>query len=228
MAMRVDADSDARIVGDEARLMARRTCCPLVVDSDRVRAVGMLIEDGVDVVIADDGLQHYRLWRDYEICVVDGTRGHGNRRLLPAGPLREPLARLQSVDTVLTNGEDFALRAASAVQLNSAVERPLKSFSGTTVHAIAGIGNPQRFFDMLRLQGMQVIEHPLADHAKLSETAFRFGDDFSILMTEKDAVKLSADCSDKLWYVPVNLEMNAGVADALLAALEERLRGASR
>ena len=102
--MRVDVDSDAVVVGDEPVLLARRARCPVVVDSDRVRAAQMLVEDGANVIIADDGLQHLRMHRDFEICVVDGERGFGNRRLLPAGPLRESPERLQTVDQVLING----------------------------------------------------------------------------------------------------------------------------
>ena len=163
--MRVDADSEPAVVGDEPVLLAKRTKCPVVVDADRVRATQMLVEDGVDVVITDDGLQHRRLARDFEICVIDGARGLGNGRLLPSGPLREPAVRLSTVDAVLINGAsslegiEFNLHAADAVRLNGSVARPLPGFKDTTVHAVAGIGNPQRFFDLLRSFGIQVLEH---------------------------------------------------------------------
>lgn len=238
--MRIEADSKAAEAGDEPVLLARRSGCPVVVDPDRVRAAAMLVDDGVDVVIADDGLQHYRLGRDYEICVIDGSRGLGNRRLLPAGPLRESPHRLDGVEQVLVNGAwqgdaraqtvaeqnalFFSLEAREACRLNGSLTRPLERFAGTTVHAVAGIGNPRRFFDLLRALGIQVIEHPLPDHAALTARSLRFGDDFDVFMTEKDAVKLGQAMQDKYWYVPVDLVMDPVDAASLLAQIESRLR----
>ncbi len=138
--LRVDSDSRASEVGDEPVLLARRSLCPVAVDVNRVRAAEALAQDGVDVIISDDGLQHYRLDRDYEICVIDGARGLGNRRLLPAGPLRESPARLNDVDRVLVNGSqqaradltvaeqnaaEFQLLATHACRLRDSVEQPL-------------------------------------------------------------------------------------------------------
>ena len=229
--MRVDQDSDASVVGDEPVLLARRGLCPVVVDSDRVRAVSMLVDDGVDVIIADDGLQHRRLDRDYEVCVIDGVRGLGNGRLLPSGPLRELPHRLQTVDLVLINGGSddtgvvgFQLRAVEATRLNGSLTRSLQAFRDTTVHAIAGIGNPKRFFDLLREYGIQVIEHPLPDHAAISRSDLQFDDDFDVFMTEKDAVKLGRKLPDKYWYVPVTLEMDAVIAAPIIEQIESRLR----
>jgi tetraacyldisaccharide 4'-kinase len=229
--MRVDIDSDASVVGDEPVLLARRAGCPVVVDADRVRAAAMLIADGVDVIIADDGLQHLRLQRDYEICVVDGARGLGNRYLLPAGPLREPAARLDSVDQVLLNGAsdmstglEFRLIANDAHRLNRSLARPLQGFKDTTVHAVAGIGNPRRFFDLLRAEGIQVIEHSFPDHAAMTKADITFGDDFDVFMTEKDAVKLGRDLSDKHWFVPVDLRMDPVKATEFIEDIEGRLR----
>jgi len=240
--MRVDAASDAAIVGDEPVLIARRTRCPVVVDADRARAVQMHVEDGVNVILADDGLQHYRLKRDYEICVIDGSRGLGNRRLLPAGPLREPIDRLCEVDQVLVNGRiagdshlltaeeqnaiEFSLAATEVTRINGSLTRPISRFAGTTVHAIAAIGNPNRFFDMLRAHGMQVIEHAHRDHAHLAREDLDFGDDFEVLMTEKDAVKLDAARSDKYWAVPVELQIDPVAAGPWLEQIESRLRDA--
>jgi len=235
--MRVDADSDATVVGDEPVLLARRGQCPVAVDSDRVRAAAMLVEDGVDVIVADDGLQHLRLQRDYEICVIDGARGLGNGRLLPAGPLRESADRLQAVDQVLVNGAGtrpssigFELQAKDASRLNGSLARPLRRFKDTTVHAIAGIGNPQRFFDMLRACQIQVIEHSFPDHAALTTSDLQFGDQFDVFMTEKDAVKLGRSHSDMYWYVAVDLTMDSDAATGLIADIESRLRtnGAAR
>jgi tetraacyldisaccharide 4'-kinase len=238
--MRVEASSDATVVGDEPALLARRSGCPVVVDPDRVRAAEMLVEDEVNVIVADDGLQHYRLARDYEICVVDGTRGLGNRRLLPAGPLRESADRLDSVDQVLVNGAlrgseyeqtaaeqnaiSFELVAKEACRLNGSLARPLERFADTTVHAVAAIGNPRRFFDLLREQGMQVIEHAFPDHAPLGAGDLDFGDDFEVFMTEKDAVKLGRTMKDKFWYVPVELHMDPVAAAPLLEQVGSRLR----
>ena len=238
--MRVEASSDAAVVGDEPALLARRSGCPVVVDPDRVRAAEMLVEDEVDVIVADDGLQHYRLARDYEICVIDGTRGLGNRRLLPAGPLRESANRLDDVDQVLVNGAlhggeyeqtvaeqnsiSFQLFAQDACRLNGSLARPLERFADTTVHAVAAIGNPQRFFGLLREQGIQVIEHAFPDHAPLVARNLEFGDDFDVFMTEKDAVKLGRNMKDKFWYVPVELQMDPVDAAPLLEQVDSRLR----
>jgi tetraacyldisaccharide 4'-kinase len=229
--MRVDVDSDAAVVGDEPVLLARRGQCPVAVDTDRVRAAAMLVDDGVNVIVADDGLQHLRLQRDYEICVVDGERGLGNRRLLPAGPLREPPQRLNSVDQVLVNGATempnaiaFELLANDASRLNGSLARPLQGFRDSTVHAVAGIGNPLRFFDLLRAQGIQVIEHSFPDHAPITKAQIEFGDDFNVFMTEKDAVKLGRNLPDKYWFVPVDLSMDPVKATEFIEQIETCLR----
>ena len=238
--MRVDAASDPTVVGDEPVLLAQRTQCPVVVDANRARAAQMLADDGVDVIVADDGLQHYRLERTYEICVIDGARGLGNRLLLPAGPLRETIDRLEEVDQILVNGKrheesgditvgeqnaiEFNLVASEVERLNGSLTRPIKRFSGTTVHGIAAIGNPARFFDMLRAHGIQVIEHAFRDHAAISQRDLDFGDDFDVLMTEKDAVKLGHVSSDKYWVVPVDMQIDAVAAGPWLEQIESRLR----
>jgi tetraacyldisaccharide 4'-kinase len=238
--MRVDAASEASVVGDEPVLIARRTGCPVVVDANRARAAAMLVEDGVNVIIADDGLQHYRLDRTYEICVIDGARGLGNRLLLPAGPLRETVARLAEVAQVLVNGAlkgkaetltaveqnaiEFRLAAAEVQRLNGSLTRPIERFEGNTVHGVAAIGNPQRFFDQLRAHGMQVIEHAFPDHAELRRTDLEFGDKFDVLMTEKDAVKLGRNADDRFWVVPVELAMEPALSAPWLEQIESRLR----
>lgn len=239
--MRVDAASDPGVVGDEPVLIAKRTALPVVVDANRARAAEMLVEDGANVIIADDGLQHYRLERTYEICVIDGSRGLGNRLLLPAGPLRETIDRLAEVDQVLINGRlvnkdqeltaveqnaiEFDLVAREVSRLNRSLTRPIERFSGTTVHAVAAIGNPSRFFDMLREHGMQVIEHAYEDHASLTVGELDFGDDFDVLMTEKDAVKVESSLPDKFWAVPVDLEIDPQCSGPWLEQVESRLKG---
>ena len=237
--MRVEADTDASVAGDEPVLLARRSGSPVVVDPDRPRAAAMLVEDGADVIIADDGLQHYRLARDYEICVIDGARGLGNRRLLPAGPLREGPRRLDDVDQVLVNGDltgseeqtvaeqnavSFELVATDACRVNGSLIRPLERFENTTVHGVAAIGNPQRFFDLLRGHGIQVIEHVFPDHAVLTRKDLDFGDAFEVVMTEKDAVKLGRSSTDKFWYVPVELKMDPLLAVPLIEQIVSRLQ----
>ena len=236
--MRVDSASDAAVVGDEPVLLAARSGCPVAVDRDRVRAARMLVDDGVDLIIADDGLQHLKLARDYEICVLDGRRWLGNGLLLPAGPLRESPARLQQVDQILVNGPAsrpgrtakeqnairFDLAAGDVARLNGSLMRPIERFAGTTVHAVAAIGNPARFFDMLRQHGMQVIEHAYADHATVPVADISFADDFEVLMTEKDAAKIGTRVGDRFWLVPVDVEMDPALAGPWLEQIESRMR----
>lgn len=238
-AMRVDEASEASVVGDEPLLLARRTGCPVVVDRDRVRGAEMLVDIGATVVLADDGLQHLRLSRDFEVCVIDGQRGLGNGRLMPAGPLREAQHRLQTVDQVLVNGEwgcpdvsrptdvpnmaTFRLQASTATSLDGRTTRPLASFQGEKVHAVAGIGHPDRFFDLLRQHGIEVIEHAFADHAPLSRRDLRFADECNVLMTEKDAVKMTTPMADRYWFVPVDLSLDENMADTFLERLVTRL-----
>ena len=236
--MRVDAASDPSVVGDEPVLLAKRSACPIAVDRDRVRAAEMLVEDGVDLIISDDGLQHYRLKRSYEICIIDGTRWLGNRFVLPAGPLRETASRLFGVDQILVNGRlrdecetakeqnaiEFGLVASEVCRLNASLTRPIERFANMTVHGVAAIGNPTRFFDLLRAQGMQVIEHAFPDHAIISSGSLNFDDDFDILMTEKDAVKMGRSLSDRFWYVPVELEIDPVLAGPWLEQIDSRMK----
>lgn len=236
--MRVDGRSDPAVVGDEPVLLARRTGLPVCVDRNRVKAAQMLVDDGVDLIISDDGLQHLELGRSYEICVVDGRRWLGNRLLLPAGPLRDTTTRLGAVDQILVNGGPvpvcdstveqnaiaFELESHEVRRLNGSLIRPLAGFAGTTVHAVAAIGNPERFFRQLRDADIQVIEHALPDHAVPRPGDLSFGDDFAVLMTEKDAVKIGAQVSDRFWYVPVNLVMDPALASPWLAQIESRMK----
>ncbi len=242
--MRVDSASDPAVVGDEPVLLATRTACPVIVDKNRARAAKMLVAGGADLIIADDGLQHYRLDRSYEICIIDGTRWLGNRRLLPAGPMRESVTRLNDVDQVLINGRrhehkekqtvveqnaiEFELVTEEVRRLNGSLTRPIDRFADTAVHAVAAIGNPHRFFDLLRKHGMQVIEHPFPDHARLGHKDLDFGDDFDILMTEKDAIKLGRRTADNYWYVPVELKMDSVDAGPWLEQIESRMRDEQR
>lgn len=220
------ADSDAAVVGDEAILMARRTSCPVVVGIDRVAAANAAVAMGADIILSDDGLQHYRLGRDYEIVVIDGERGFGNGRLLPAGPLREPRTRLKTVDQILEqrglgneeaglfrrrddrNTLVFRLVPTSVTSLDDGIERSLDRFAGEEVNAVAAIGNPQRFFDSLEALGIKVNEYPMPDHAKITTADVSFKDQRPVLMTEKDATKCRGIPVKNCWYVPVDLEFD--------------------
>lgn len=224
---RVAVDSDPREVGDEPVLLARRCRCPVVVAPDRVAAAQRLLADyPCDVILCDDGLQHYRLARDIEIAVMDGTRGLGNGFLLPAGPLREPPERLASVDFMVSNGAARAgafpmtLLGEQAVNLAApTLTRPLASFRGGPVRAVAGIGNPARFFSLLRNFGIHALAHPFPDHHPFTAADLDFGDCLPILMTEKDAVKCQSLARDACWYVPVAARVDPELTTRLLARL---------
>jgi tetraacyldisaccharide 4'-kinase len=237
--LQVTDDSDARVVGDEPLLMARRVICPVVVHPDRVAAAAMLIEMGCDVIVADDGLQHYRLKRQFEICVVDGARGFGNGRLLPAGPLREPVSRLESVDRIMLHGGKadvaaslppgvrctrFELAVTAVHDLQGRRTAAIEAFRDKPVHAIAAIGNPQRFFELLESHGVTVLRHALADHAAVTPADLRFDDGLNVLMTEKDAVKLGKPVPPHWWYVAVELTLDAADGPAWLGELAAELK----
>ena len=233
---------DAALVGDEPLLIARQAGAKVRVDRDRVAAARALVDAGCDVIVCDDGLQHYRLGRDIEVEVVDGRRRYGNGQLLPAGPLREPPARALACDFRVVNlagGETGAaahpaepgfgewpmrLRAGDAQPLAGGRPRALASFAGQRVHAVAGIGHPQRFFTMLREAGIAVVPHAFSDHHAYEEEDFRFGSDLPVLMTEKDAVKCAAFASERCYAVPVEAEL----PEALWIALLDRLASVDR
>src|SRR6185437_5522698 len=189
----------------------------------RADAARLLLGEKVDVIIADDGLQHYALARDIEICVVDGARRLGNERLLPAGPLREPASRLREVEFVVCNGgAPHAGEISMRLVLDEAIElvepgrtRSLDGFSGQRVHAVAGIGHPPRFFDALRAAGLEVIEHPFPDHHHYSISDFDFGGLLPVLMTEKDAVKCRPFARENWWAVPATAVLPASFLDQL-------------
>lgn len=226
----VDAATLAEEGGDEPVLIARQTGIRVRVDRNRVDAVRALAAAGCDVVVCDDGLQHYRLHRDIEIEVIDGQRRYGNGRMLPAGPLREPVERAAGCDFRVVNlpepqaEADFGewpmrLQADCALPLRGGRPRPLSAFAGQRVHAVAGIGNPARFFAMLRAQGVAVVPHAFADHHDYRAEDFAFGSELPVLMTEKDAVKCAAFANDWFYSVPVA----AKLPEAFWIALLERL-----
>jgi len=225
---KVTAESQSTEVGDEPLLIVQRTGCPLVVDPDRKRAAKTLLACGIDVIISDDGLQHYRLPRDIEIVVVDSIRQFGNGLCLPAGPLREPLSRLKDVDFTINNNNvvaddnNFAMQLMPECWVNvSDTKRtlPITSFSHQTVHAVAGIGNPERFFASLSKLDISAIEHPFPDHYQFSESDFDFAQNSIVLMTEKDAVKCRLLAKENWWYLKVNAELVPEFMIKLLTSL---------
>jgi tetraacyldisaccharide 4'-kinase len=214
-------------VGDEPMLLARRSGCPVWVAPERIAACRALREQHpeCDLILLDDGLQHYALARDLEICVVD-ARGLGNGFLLPAGPLREPESRLRSVDAVVAHGtgriKGYAMRleGSELVRLTDARDvRPAKSFAGQTVHAVAGVGDPNRFFLQLARLGLKVMPHPFPDHHAFRAEDLAFGDEAPVVMTEKDAVKCKPFVKPHHWVFPVRAILDPAFGDWLLQAL---------
>jgi tetraacyldisaccharide 4'-kinase len=222
--VQVTAGMAPETCGDEPLLIARQTGLPVFVDADRVAAAHRLVAAGCNLVIADDGLQHRRLGRDIEIEVVDGVRRHGNGRLIPAGPLREPPGR--AVDHRVANGGmpghgewPMRLVLGEALPLDGGPARPLADFAGQPLHAIAGIGHPARFFDALRAVGLDPIPHPFPDHHAFTAGELAFTPPVPRLMTEKDAVKCAGLGLADAWAVPVRAEL----PDALFSALQQQL-----
>lgn len=229
----VSATSSPDDVGDEPVLLAR-SGLPVWVGRDRVGAGRALIAEHPDcnVVIADDGLQHYALARDVEIVAIDGKRGFGNGRTLPAGPLREPISRLGEVDALVRLGDrprrlsrrefEMALAGERFVRVNNAaITSRADAFAGKDVHAVAGIGNPERFFAYLRTLGIVPIAHAFPDHYRYTSRDIALPGATAILMTEKDAVKCAAFADDRCWTLPV-----AAIVDpSLITLVEEKLRG---
>jgi len=232
----VPADGAAADYGDEPCLLARRAGCPVWVGTDRA-ATALALHSAhpeVDVIISDDGLQHYRLARDFEIAVIDGARGLGNGWPLPSGPLREPASRLESVDAVVINGAaTTAWRRSIAMRLEGNSFRNLRDaqrvvqpeyFSGQRVHAVAGIGNPQRFFGHLRQLGLDCTTHVFPDHHPYVEADLRFGDADEVVMTEKDAVKCEAFATAGHWALVVNAGIDPELGEQILARLAQAKR----
>ena len=223
--------STATEVGDEPIVISRRSGCPVWVGPDRVQVAARLraAHEDVNVLISDDGLQHYALRRNVEIAVVD-ARGFGNGFLLPAGPLREPASRLGSVDAVVSHGSpvkgySMKLEGDTVHRMTDARERqPLKAFAGQKVHAVAGIGDPNRFFLHLGSAGIKVLPHPFPDHHAFTPNDLEFGDDLPVLLTEKDAVKLRGAARPGWWVLPVSAQLDAAFGTWLLGKLDERRR----
>jgi tetraacyldisaccharide 4'-kinase len=228
----VGGDADPAQAGDEPVLLAQHSGCPVWAGRKRACAGRALLRQhpDVDVIITDDGLQHYRLARDVEVAVVDGERRFGNRLLLPAGPLREPLRRLQSVDAVAVNGGStdrlphaFGMRLRGELLVNLADRRRARlprEFSGMNVHALAGIGNPQRFFGSLVELGVEFAPHVFPDHYAFRPDDLEFPGADAVLMTEKDAVKCATFAREHWWFLPVEADVDPALGQLILNRLE--------
>lgn len=225
----VNAETDPIQGGDEPVLIAKRTGAPVCISPDRRQAVELLLSRyPCDVLVSDDGLQHYKLRRDIEIVVMDAVRGLGNGWVLPAGPLRELPSRLASVDLIITNGGENAysdavmrLNPHYAINLVTNEKRELGVFKRAI--AIAGIGNPTRFFNMLQAEGIQLVtSQAFRDHQQFDPELFaRFDSTLPLLMTEKDAVKCDRFSQRNWWYVPVDAEISGEKSAALLDKIEQ-------
>ncbi len=229
----VRPDSDPARAGDESVLLAKRAGVPIFAGRDRAQAALALLAAHPcrNIVVSDDGLQHYALARDIEVAVVDGQRRFGNGWLLPAGPLREPVRRLGSVDAVLVHG-DSKLPAVRVPQflakltgdsfqnlLNPDFRVAAADLRDHALHAIAGIGNPQRFFAQLQRMGLTFRAHPFPDHFKFSADDLAFAGDDIVLMTEKDAVKCSAFARENWWCLPVEADVDPALGHLIVAKL---------
>jgi tetraacyldisaccharide 4'-kinase len=227
-------DSDAMVTGDEAVLIAARANCPVFVSADRVSAGQHLLKTypECNIIISDDGLQHYRMQRDVEIVVYDSVKGFGNGALLPAGPLRESEARLNTVDAIVSNGADSreSLKYSNPVVMQLAAtdfynlvdvqkESSAQAFAQQKILAVAGIGNPQRFFDQLCDLGLKFESRAYADHYIFQAKDFEHTNADVILMTEKDAVKCRAFAQPNFWVLPVNAVVNDGLMSVVLNKL---------
>lgn len=231
----VGVADDPALSGDEPVLLARRSNCPVWVGRDRAAAGRALLaaNPGCNVILCDDGLQHYRLQRDIEIAVVDGQRRFGNGRLLPAGPLREGVWRLRQMDAVVVNGGNrlddrlvtqfqMRLNGAQVSSLCSGEKRPVAALNGLKLHAFAGIGHPQRFFEHLHGLGLDFVAHVFPDHHVYLPGDLDWPDAEALLMTEKDAVKCAAFADERYWVLPVEAEMDPAFGPEILKLLRKR------
>jgi len=231
----VTTDSEPDAVGDEPILIARRARCPIFVGRDRVAAARALLEahPKCDIILSDDGLQHYRMARDFEIAVVDGAKGFGNGFMLLAGPLREPRSRLSQVDAVVLNGKSsvnipgqtFSMNLEGNIFhniLDPDARVTAKQFQGKRIHAVAGIGNPRRFFRHLKSLDLRFSEHAFPDHHDFKVKDLDFTDADVVIMTEKDAVKCEPFAQDHWWYLSVDAKVDNALQELITSYLLSR------
>ncbi|KAF0204864.1 MAG: tetraacyldisaccharide [Gallionellaceae bacterium] len=217
-------------VGDEPLLMVQRDLCPVWIGRDRPAVAQAMLQahPECDVILSDDGLQHYRLQRDIEIVVIDGKRRFGNGLLLPAGPLREPVSRLHTVDIVVINsgtatGDEYAMQLDGSLfynLLNPNTTCTAAAFAGQRVHAIAGIGHPGRFFTHLKQLGLDAQTHAFPDHHRYTAADIAFSDADAILMTEKDAVKCAAFATEQCWVLRVDARIDPALAQLIIEKIK--------
>jgi len=230
----VNEESSAEQAGDEPLLIFQRSGIPVVIGADRVKGCQQLIDQGCEIIIADDGLQHYGLERDIEICVFDGERKWGNGCLLPVGPLRESLSRVKSIDFIVVNGESWQdqalfrsairmdLQGGELKSLGTGETKTISHFQAQRVNAVAAIGNPERFFQALEAQGLSIQRHGFNDHHAYSESDLDFENDLPIIMTEKDAVKCRSFKLQNAWYLPVSAKLSNDLASQIISALKHK------
>jgi tetraacyldisaccharide 4'-kinase len=222
--------ADTSVYGDEAVLIAKRAKCPVVVGKQRVAAAQYLLSNtGCDIIISDDGLQHLALKRDIEIIVIDGMRQFGNQYCLPAGPLREPVSRINRVDFLVCNGNSFPNAATMHLVgntitnlLNPNQQQSLSSLHNQPLHVVTGIGNPQRFFQTLQQAGLTFDTRIFPDHHHYSADDLHFDDDYPQLMTEKDAVKCYHLANNNTWMLPIQAQLDTGFSNTLTQLLEKK------
>ena len=233
----VTPESKVEEVGDEALLILRHAKCPVVIDTDRLAAAKKLLEVyNCNIIISDDGLQHYALPRFIEVAVVDAELKFGNGFCLPAGPLREPISRLSQIDFVVKNfntnlshygpdDEKYSMILETACfhnVKNPAYVKTADDFKGQVIHAVAGIGNPKKFFQTLRQLGLAIIEHPFPDHHMFISTDFPFKNEI-VIMTEKDAVKCDTIATEGFWYMEAKGHPSDEFVDRLLKRLNNNI-----
>jgi tetraacyldisaccharide 4'-kinase len=228
----VKEQSSAKQVGDEAILLKRRTHCPVYAGPDRpLTAKRLLSEHPCNLIISDDGLQHYALDRNLEIVVIDGARRFGNGYCLPAGPLRESPKRLPQMDLVIINGQagpgeyQMCVKGEVAVALKGGEVKALTSFVGASLHAIAGIGRPERFFAMLEAAGLKLKRHPFPDHHRYCADDLKPFASQTVLMTEKDGVKCELFAQPDHWYVPATAIVDPGFEKQLMVMIKRLTDG---
>jgi tetraacyldisaccharide 4'-kinase len=237
--MQVSASENPAIAGDEPVLIARKTDCPVVIDPDRSAALNYLLEtNNVDVVLSDDGLQHYKLYRDIEVAVVDGQRLFGNGLCLPAGPLREPVKRLMNSDFVVLNGAaesalpilepavQMTMEPKILVNLATGEKRPFGGAPfnmGNKIQVVSGIGNPKRFYNVLEKLPYPIMPMAFPDHHQFSESDFQsdeFDEHQPVVMTEKDAIKCESFAKNNFWY----LQAEVSLPDSFLEEFTKKLK----
>jgi len=214
--LEVDFTSDPIECGDEPLLIKQQTEVPVAVAKKRIKAIEFLTKKySLDVIVSDDGLQHYSMGRDIEIAVVDGHSRLGNGLFLPAGPLREAKSRLNSVDFIINNGSHFEGEISSEIESNEYINlvtqevKSLDYFKDKKCYGVAGISKPDNFFSILKNNGVKLITKPFPDHYAFVEKDLIFNENYPIIMTSKDCVKCTKFATDQMWYLSISAKINS-------------------